>query len=206
MNLTDVSVIVLASGASNRFGGADKLLAPLRGKPLAQYVADSIVGVEVKNRYLVAPRQSFGLHQLYEKLGFTVVVNPAPELGQGSTIGVGVKAALLENPSGIMVCLADMPFISAKIFSDLASAIGASDAAICETTEGRVSPPALFSKEAAGKLMTLSGDIGARNLIDKLPAVVRLKVDDALLQDIDTPEELLKAQATFQSQTNSLLV
>ena len=194
MKLTDISAIVLGSGASNRFGRADKLLAPLGGKPLAQHIGECIAGVDVKNRYLVAPSESADLHRLYENLGFQVVVNPQPDLGQGSTIAVGVKAAMSERPSGIMVCLADMPFITAKILSDLATVIAASNAAICETAEGRVSPPALFSKDVAYKLESLSGDVGARDLIKTLKSVARLETDPTILQDIDTPEDFAKAR------------
>lgn len=195
MNLADITAIVLASGKSNRFGIENKLLAPLGGKPVAQHVAECISKAGFKKLLLVAPKGSFRLIKLFEAFEFRTVVNPLPEQGQGKSLAVGTKEALRDNPSGVMVCLADMPFIPTKIFSNLASVIGASNVAICGTSGGVMSPPVLFEAEAARQLQFLSGDIGARKIIDSLEYVTRLETPPNLLQDIDTPEDLAKAQA-----------
>ena len=98
MNLTDVSAIVLASGASTRFGANDKLLAPLGGKPVAQYAAECLANVALKNRFLVAPGDSVDLQKLYKELGFKIIINPSPELGQDNSLVIGI-CLLYTSPS-----------------------------------------------------------------------------------------------------------
>ncbi len=197
MELAEVNAVVLASGASNRFGSADKLLAPLGGKPITQHVGECIASTGIKHRYLVAPRNAQRLHNLFQSFDFKIVVNPEPESGQGSSLAIGARTALAENSSGVLVCLADMPFITLELLSNLGAMIGANNAAICATKGRRITPPALFSEETAYKLEALSGDLGAKNLVQKLECVARLETDPAILQDIDTPEDLVNAQVNY---------
>ncbi|MEM9168080.1 MAG: nucleotidyltransferase family protein [Pseudomonadota bacterium] len=195
MNLGKVSAIVLASGASRRFGGPDKLSALLDGKPVAQYVAECVAATPIRNRYFVARQRSAGLIAIFETLGFETVVNPNPEAGQGASLALGARRALQDRPEGVLVCLADMPFVTPQILHDLGAVIGASDVVICGPADGAMSPPALFSFSAARALADLRGDSGAQRLIRRLDLVSRLDVDPRYLRDIDTQDDLKAAGA-----------
>ena len=189
MKLEDTAVVVLASGLSRRFGGENKLLAPLDGKPLTAHVAAYVAEADVGHRYAVVDPQAPGVGRIYSDQGFILVENPTPEEGQGAALGLGCAAACKDNHEGLFVCLGDMPFVTPKIFAMLASQIGDGDAAIC--TDGvRVSPPALFSKDAAKGLLRLKGDAGAKKYIESLDNVARVKMPAAQLRDIDKPEDL----------------
>ena len=106
--------LVLASGLSRRFGPTDKLLAPLRGKPLVAHIAETIGALPFKRRVAVCATDSEAVRTLFEAEGFDVVANPDPARGQASSLVLGLKALAAARPAAMLVCLGDMPFVSAR--------------------------------------------------------------------------------------------
>ncbi|MEX6634500.1 nucleotidyltransferase family protein [Hyphococcus lacteus] len=191
MKLSDTGVVVLASGLSKRFGRQNKLLAMLNGRPIAEYIADTIHKTEIRSRIVVVPNGEVMLSDIFRKRNFQIVENQTAELGQGASLSLGVSA-LSQNAGvkAVFVCLADMPFIQPEIFADLASAIDDRRAAIC--TDGRQhTPPALFTREAFPGLISLTGDQGAKRVLDSLSGIAEVVVSAVCLKDIDHPEDLL---------------
>lgn len=192
MKLKETAAIVLASGQSKRYGDADKLLALLSGKPVAQHVADCIVAAGVGFPIAVAPRQRDALSDIFSARGFQLVENAHPEHGQGASLALGGAVAINTACEGVFVCLADMPFVTPALLHALSEKIDDADAVVC-MAEGRMSPPVLFSKEAARGLATITGDVGAKNYIATLKNVMRVEAGASLLRDIDTVDDLNKA-------------
>lgn len=191
MKLSDTGVVVLASGLSKRFGHQNKLLAMLDGKPVAEYIAETIDKTEIRSRVVVVPDGEVALSEIFRKRKFQIIKNKTAELGQGASLSLGVSAPQQDaGVKAVFVCLADMPFIQAEIFTDLASKIDGRQAAVC--TEGtQHTPPALFTRAIFPALISLTGDQGAKHILSALSDVGKVAVSAAYLKDIDRPEDLL---------------
>jgi len=184
--LADITVVVLAAGLSQRFGTADKLLAPLRGKPLAAHVADLLGPWPFRQRLAVCG--TAGVADLFRERGFTIVENPSPEQGQGASLALGLAAA--EAP-GILVCLADMPLVTAHHLEALCNHFdpGHGIWAVASVGNGQPGPPAVFARDHLAGL-DLAGDHGARSLLRDALLVPAAAWE---LADFDTPEALSRA-------------
>ena len=68
-----ITAILLAAGTSRRFGGEDKLLAPLAGGPLALHAARHIVGLAPRRRIAVCRDDDGPLARLLVAHGFEIV-------------------------------------------------------------------------------------------------------------------------------------
>ncbi|RIK95399.1 MAG: nucleotidyltransferase family protein [Proteobacteria bacterium] len=188
--LTAVSVVVLAAGLSKRHPGENKLARPLRGKPLAAHVADTLATLPFLQRIAVVAELDAKIAEIFARRNFTVIANAEPARGQGHSLALGVARALQDNRSqAIMVCLADMPFVSARLIEKLAAALSTdSDAAICVVGD-HITPPAIFRRRHAEPLLTLDGDVGARKIVAALTHVAKVEASPDLLADFDTDED-----------------
>ncbi|MBW7836559.1 MAG: nucleotidyltransferase family protein [Sphingomonadales bacterium] len=188
--LTAVSVVVLAAGLSKRHPGENKLARPLRGKPLAAHVADTLTTMPVLERIAVVAEPDVHIAELFAHRNFTVIANPEPARGQGHSLALGVARALQDKRSqAVMVCLADMPFVSAQLIEKLTAAMSTNiDAAICVVGD-HITPPAIFCRRHAEPLLTLDGDVGARKIVAALTRVARVEASPDLLADFDTNED-----------------
>ena len=103
------ALVVLAAGASRRFGTENKLLQPLAGKPLLCHTLERAAALPVARRVAVCSAESA---PLAEAAGFTVVLNPQPELGQSHSL----IAAWQGDPGGIWGCDFEGRFSIPSIF------------------------------------------------------------------------------------------
>jgi molybdenum cofactor cytidylyltransferase len=174
-----VVAVVLAAGRAERFGG-DKLLHPLNGKPLAEHIAATVGGLSLATRLAICPAGDSARAELFRRHGFEVVGNPHPERGMGTSIAIGAGRAIALDADAMLVCLADMPYVTREHLQ----ALLATDAdALATEANGTRSPPAVFGRELLPELATLTGDQGARAL---LKAAATVSADPALTRDFDT--------------------
>lgn len=165
----DSCALVLAAGQSRRFEG-DKLLHPLRGKPLAAHIADTIAALPFGCRIAVCPQDNAERAEIFASRGFQVVANPTQDEGLGHSLALGVAAAGgLEKPL-LAVFLADMPFISAAHIETLLKAAEGGET-IASETGGVRHPPAVFPANTFDILKSLQGDRGAQALLREARSV-----------------------------------
>jgi molybdenum cofactor cytidylyltransferase len=184
-----VVAILLAAGASRRFGAADKLLADYHGRPLVAWAADAAMALPFR-AVLGVCRQAGPAAGLLHDAGLTVHINPAPERGMGSSIAVGVAAARAFDPDAVLVLLGDMPAVTPAHLEAVLAAFDTTADVIVSTAAGRRMPPSLFARRHFPTLLTLDGDTGARALAAEARTV---EVPAAALGDIDRPEDLLES-------------
>ena len=185
-----VAAVVLAAGASKRLG-EPKQLAMLGGETLltrAVRVAREggclPVVVVVGAEYV----QVLG----HGGLGDAVtVINDKWDEGMASSIRVGVRAlgSVAKDAEGVVLMTCDQPAVTVKHLSRLMlrTEVTASHYA------GRKGVPAFFPKEYFERLMELTGDAGARELL--LDAQCEALENGEL--DVDRPEDLLRARELF---------
>ncbi|MEP1230592.1 MAG: nucleotidyltransferase family protein [Litorimonas sp.] len=189
------ALILLASGLSKRFGADDKLLASLAGKPVIDHTLDHIApaGFELHIAVIgTPPKADTGMRDKLARAGYHIIVNPAPEDGQGSSLALGAQAAIDAGYHQACIALADMPLVPTAHFTKLLNMSVQSEQVVSEAhiDERSVTlPPCVFSGQALQRLTTASGDSGAKKFLCGTD-IVRCKLLDWAAQDIDTPEDL----------------
>jgi molybdenum cofactor cytidylyltransferase len=175
--------IVLAGGASTRFG-SPKQLVRVGGRPLLHTVvtrAAVVLGAGAGER---APllRHSPG----------SVVINRHWREGLASSIRAGV-ARLPATCAGVLLVLADQAAVTSDDLRRLAGTWRRRPQSIAAALyAGTTGVPAIFPRTAFAELASLRGDSGARQVLRRSPdRLVRVPMPSAEL-DLDTPEDLLR--------------
>jgi len=118
--------------------------------------------------------------------------NPDFALGMSTSLRVGVAAA--GAVAGALICLGDMPKLESRHLDAVIDAYrsGDPDEIVVPTCDRKRGNPVLWPQSYFAEIAELTGDVGARALIDRHAEQVRLlAIDDpAILVDIDTPAAL----------------
>jgi molybdenum cofactor cytidylyltransferase len=193
----NVAAIVLAAGRSTRMGGPNKLLAEIDGKKLVRIATEQVLASKASEVIVVTGHQAELVEQALEGLDVKFVRNPDFAGGLASSVKAGI-AAVPDSADGAVVCLGDMPLISAKLIDQLIETFAPDRGHLIAVpvSEGRRGNPVLWSRRFFKELMTLDGDVGARHLIAKhAEAVAEVPVDgQSAFLDIDTPQALEAAR------------
>ena len=156
---------------------------------LLDSVVDDVIVVVGHDRELILSK--------LESLPVHTIINESFADGLSTSIVRGVEAAG-ETPGGYLIALGDMPTIEGNTIAVLCAQIAwAGSGAIAVPAMGkRRGHPVVFGRGHREGLLALSGDKGARGLIEanenKLHEGV---VDDVgIFADIDTPEAYAEAR------------
>ncbi len=181
--------ILLAAGESSRFG-ADKLLHPLPGEGPIGLLAARKLHAALPNSIAVVSPSASRLAGYLSSLEIGVVVN-RQNSGMGSSLACAIDATP-EAAEGWVITLADMPFIETTTIRAVAAAIENRDAIVTPWFRGRRGHPVGFGRGYRDQLAELTGDEGARHLLQQHHQRINiLQVEDAgILIDIDTPADL----------------
>jgi molybdenum cofactor cytidylyltransferase len=179
-----IAAVVLAAGLSTRFGG-DKLLYPYAGKPLAAHIADTLAGMPLTWRIAIVPPALSRRGNVFAERGFELVENPDPQQGMGSSLALGAQRPIELGAAALLVCLADMPNVTAAHLMKLIEAAGDGDT-VATGFDGSRGPPAVFARRLFPELVAISGDHGAKHL---LASATLVAAPPGLARDIDTPTD-----------------
>lgn len=191
----DVHILVLAAGASSRMRGRDKLLQPVKGKPILRMVSDLALATGARV-YVTLPPAADARRKVLADSAVTVVAVPDAASGMSRSIvrGVAAIAAAESGPEdGIMILPADMPGFSAKALADLISRFRAEPELIWRggTTDGVAGHPTIFPRDLWGDLQAITGDEGGRSILKQNQDRVRVVPLPGRMAviDLDTPED-----------------
>jgi molybdenum cofactor cytidylyltransferase len=184
-----IIAILLAAGAGTRFGGG-KLLHPLPdGVAIAAHAVRNLreAGLEV---VAVVRPGDFPLADMLEQEGCHVTRCPDAAKGMGHSLAHGVASA--REASGWIVALADMPRVKPQTLKRLIDAISSGAPIAAPVYQGARGHPVAFSAALAGELIALSGDTGARAVLERhRDDLVLVEVDDpGVVVDIDAKADL----------------
>ncbi|HEX4328210.1 MAG TPA: nucleotidyltransferase family protein [Burkholderiales bacterium] len=183
----NVAAILLAAGKSSRFG-ANKLLHPLQGVPIALHAAASLKAAFPDALAVVSPGSP--LQALLENAGLRTVVSERAHEGMGESLKSGITAT--SEADGWVVALADMPFIRPTTHLNIERALRRGAAIAAPAYQGERGHPVGLSGRFRNELLALTGDAGARFVLKQHAQEIHLvEVDDpGVLKDIDTPQDL----------------
>ncbi|MCG8068103.1 MAG: nucleotidyltransferase family protein [Candidatus Thiodiazotropha taylori] len=188
--------VLLAAGSSRRFG-ANKLLQPMAGgEPMGVMAARHLLTAVSRGVAVVRP-DDVELSAALSELGYRVVENQQPESGMGESLAVAVTASL--DAGGWLVALGDMPWINPQTIAEVAERLAHGASMVAPVYKGERGHPVGFATRWGERLVELSGDRGARQLLIDYPSDLELlPVDDpGILLDVDFPEQL--SEAGFES-------
>lgn len=192
-HLSKIAAIVLAAGSSRRMGKKNKLLVDIGGKPMIAHVVNRIEESRAAKIIVVTGHEQTQIRQALEGSNVTFIENLSHTEGMSTSIKAGLLA-LDPDIDGAIICLGDMPLVSARLIDTLVTEFEARDqSAICVPTyDGTRGNPVLWPASMFDEMLKIEGDMGAKPLIDAHSA--RLcevpQPDGALLFDIDTEEHL----------------
>ncbi|MFN3671038.1 MAG: NTP transferase domain-containing protein [Bosea sp. (in: a-proteobacteria)] len=191
--IAPVAGLVLAAGRSTRMGEDNKLLLELRGKPMLRHAAEAQLASKARPVLVVTGHQREAVEAALTGLDVAFVHNPAYAEGLAASLRAGI-AAVPEDAPGVIVSLGDMPNVTAPVLDRLAQAFtDAPEAlAVAPTLLGQRGNPVLLSRALFPAVAALTGDQGARRLLEEAgEAVIEVPLDDpAIALDVDTPEAL----------------
>lgn len=192
-----ITMIVLAAGGSSRLG-TPKQLARIGGVSLIRRAVQTALDSGLGPVIVVVGAAADAVSAEIRELAVRVVENRDWTEGMSTSIRAGVRTAGLE--SSLLLMLVDQPGITAGHLQALASALRPPSVTIVGTDYGVVGPPALFDARHRHALCALAGDRGAKAVIDTNAAsMTTVRLDGARL-DIDTPEDLHRAESELAAE------
>jgi molybdenum cofactor cytidylyltransferase len=189
-----VHAVLLAAGASRRFGGQNKLLVDIKGKPLVRRVAERVLASRAGGVVVVTGHEAGKVGEALERLALATAHNPDFADGLASSLRCGV-AALPEEATGAMIVLADMPGLTTALIDRLIAAFEREKGekiVYPARGKGGQGNPVIWPRRFFAALQALEGDRGAKALIAAHAAESHAVPggNDELFRDIDTAGDL----------------
>lgn len=186
-------ILILAAGASRRMGGADKLLQTVAGRPL---LAEMIRRACATGRDVVVALPGPDHPRARVLNGTCARPVWVPDAGEGMAASIRAGAgALPPDATGVMILPADMPELTE---ADLRAALEAFERAApprpilrAVDEDGTPGHPVIFPGDLFAKLKCLTGDEGARGVVQAHDArLVLLPLPEGhATTDLDTPAQ-----------------
>jgi molybdenum cofactor cytidylyltransferase len=188
-----IHVVVLAAGASSRFGST-KQLVRVNGRPLMLTAVSRAVELAGHSVTVVLGAHAGELAPLLRHSPAAVAINRDWTEGIASSIREGVAHAAA-TADGVLIALADQAAVTTEDLRRLSGLWRRDPTSIAAAQyAGAVGVPAIFPRWCFRELLELRGDRGAQMLLQRhVDKLVRLPMPSAEL-DIDRPEDLLSLE------------
>jgi len=209
-------VIYLAAGQSKRMG-MNKLELPLGESTIGSQVLELVIK-ENLGHVLVVTKANDELNWLHPSLfqqpfkdRWTNVTCRDADKGQAHSLQCGLSAAMDRNPKGMMILLADQPFLSLQTIQHLAGKFTEASQTdektdfVAASFQGIPRPPIIFSPKVLPLLFQLKGDIGARKLLQSRQLTGQWIEYENKREffDIDSMEEYQQVKGAVTSEAKS---
>jgi molybdenum cofactor cytidylyltransferase len=186
-------ILLLAAGHGQRWkaaGGKDhKLTAPLAGSTVFAHALSRAIGSKLEVRACIAPSSPAPLAAMCRMLGVPVVPVSG---GMGEVIAQAVRA--VPSPGGWLILPADLPCVTPATVKAVAQALATGALTARPSHQDTPGHPVGFAAKMRSALVELNGDAGARAVLLAHPPQVIEVADAGILLDIDTPEDLRRAE------------
>lgn len=185
------AALLLAAGISRRFGAADKLLAPIAGRPMVGHVAEALAALPLSFRIAVV--SSPDVARLLALHGFeTMMISPGGPMSD--SLRAGITVVKRRRASSALVALGDMPFLTTDDFARFLA--GSENQLLCASCQGVNMPPALFPASRYEELIRLSQDRGASAMLADLAEENKIAFSASKTKDIDTLPDFTSASSS----------
>lgn len=178
-----IGAVLLAAGASRRFGPEDKLCALYHDHPLVTYAAAALR--EAEFHHVMAIVHSRTVADILTP--FSISSELVSEGPMAHRLGIGAQLADTSGWDALAIVLGDMPHITAAHLRALQQ-LANPDRPVVTVATPYKGPPAIFPRAWFERLQKIEGDQGARALFTK--DVADYTVNPQVIHDIDRPEDM----------------
>jgi molybdenum cofactor cytidylyltransferase len=191
-----IAAVLLAAGASRRFGDDNKLLAHIDGRTLLERIVNALAIAGIADIVVVTGHDRAAVEEALRSRPVRFVHNAGWESGMGSSIAAGV-AALDADAIGCFIVPGDVGLLPPVLVSDLVKTFQERkhDCIVYPTAGREQRNPVLWPRRHFGALLALPPDKGAKALLQLVASeCVPVAADAAAISDIDTPADLEAAR------------
>lgn len=190
MNTPRVAIIILAAGTSSRLGQPKQLL-DLGGEPLIRHTvrnaeassaSEVVLVVGSRGEEVASAAAGDGRHQ--------VVFNPDFAHGQSTSLVAGISS-LSDEVDAALLMLGDQPTVEPTLLDAIMARFSETGAKILRPRyQDGPGNPVLFHRDLFGDLLKVTGDLGARDLIQANKHLVAwFEVDALMPPDVDSDSD-----------------
>jgi molybdenum cofactor cytidylyltransferase len=189
-----IAAIVLAAGRSRRMAPLNKLLVKDQsGKAMIARVVDNVLASRARPVIVVTGHEAEAVRAALPGREVVFAHNADYAQGLSSSLRTGIDA-LPPDVDAALVCLGDMPLVTAPMLDRLLAAFDPEEGReiVMPTFRGKQGNPMLWGRRFFPAMRQVTGDVGARHLAgEHAEAVHEVEMaDDAVMRDFDTTEAL----------------
>tara|TARA_Y100000590_G_scaffold330232_1_gene375075 strand:- start:277 stop:852 length:576 start_codon:yes stop_codon:yes gene_type:complete len=160
-----ISAILLAAGKSKRMNGENKLIKKIQGIPLIKHSINNILASYIDELIIVLGYQKEIVEKIIDKnKKIKIVFNNNYESGMSSSIKIGLNK-LSSKTESFFICLGDMPMVNYDIYNLIIKSKDKNEI-IVPIYNDQQGNPILFNKSIKEKIMTITGDVGAKKILE----------------------------------------
>jgi molybdenum cofactor cytidylyltransferase len=162
-------IVILAAGASTRLGKPKQLLQ-YRGKTLLTHAINEAVNSNADAVVVILGKDASLFTKEIDERKVRVAINSSWEEGMASSVRLGLDTLFNDKPyiDAVIFMVCDQPHVLSSILNELIITQQKTTKQIVTCNYGdSIGPPALFHKKYFKELMMLSGDTGARMIIQQ---------------------------------------
>lgn len=187
-----IATLILAAGRSSRLGEPKQLLTQ-NGQTLVRRIAEVALSLEAGPVVAVLGANADRIAPELQRLPLTTLVNPDWPEGLASSLHTGLSALSEESVEAFLVLLTDQPYVTVTVLQQLITVrrqTGRGIVASRYADPGNLGVPALFDIRYKAAFLRLTGDAGARKLIQQHPDDCAEVPFPLGAVDLDTPEDV----------------
>jgi molybdenum cofactor cytidylyltransferase/nicotine blue oxidoreductase len=196
-----LAVLLLAAGEGSRLGSIPKALLSLEGHSLLQRLCQTVQVLSPVEFLVLTGFHALAIEaeilQVKQELDLSIgwVRNPNPELGQPSSVRLGLEC-LKSDYDVLVLALCDQPAIGTgeiiALLEQFEKRTGQEEIILPMFDQQRGNP-VLFSKKVIKEILAIPAMV-CRPFMDQHPELVHVFETDnkAYVQDVDTPEDIQK--------------
>ena len=184
-----ISSILLAAGLSKRMNGENKLTKKIQGIPLIKHSVKNILASSIDELIIILGYQKEIIEKLIDKsVKIKFIFNKDFESGMASSIKTGLNN-LSEKTESFFICLGDMPMVGHGVYNQLIKSKDNKEI-IVPIYKGQQGNPVLFNKSMKEKIMGITGDVGAKKILElNKDKILNIETNDqSVVKDFNTKD------------------
>ncbi|WP_299711686.1 nucleotidyltransferase family protein [uncultured Tenacibaculum sp.] len=186
-----IAMLVLAAGKASRMGSVKQLLPYKNSSILGTVLESSIKVFNSEDIYVVLGANAQKIKENLRNYTVNYIINEDFASGLSSSIYSGVTK--LSNYDAILIALGDQPKIDVTYINEMVTLHQENkEFIVASRYDGFNGVPAVFPKTFYPKLLNLTGDKGAKQLLNSELNFIKTVASSGKLLDIDTPEDYQK--------------
>jgi len=186
----NTAVIILAAGRSMRMGSPKQLLK-YRNKSLLQHAIDTALESKVQKVVVVLGYEAGEIESQIHKKSALIIKNPEWDSGMASSIRRGIDFLQKQEPivDNVLIMVCDQPHVSKELITLMIhTQKERNNSIIACTYANTLGTPVLFHNQHFEELSQLTGDRGAKSILNNYAgSIVTIPFESGSI-DIDTSE------------------